>query len=514
MSRRTFTLAVARVATFLAQPPLALEIVLWLLLVAVTIGMRIYLCHLLPAYFWSDDGNSYAGPAFHWLDTGDLIFDGRRGPIYTLLIVAALKIFGSVIGVIWLQHGINVLAILCTLAVARVWWGRAAVLPLFACGVGLALYGLPLHLGHLIRNETLLFFFSSIAFGAWWLALKWDRPGWFFLAALATALLGMTKNVFVVFPLVLIGSVLVFYGPGWRPRLVRLGLLAAGFALPYAALKVHDLTARRVAVPEPQAGILFFGRTAQWTKLDGGIEQDMKDLIRPDIEEYRRLPKLDNNIIIKRTAVPHLWKALQARKQTPADLDRLCRKFAVEAVRDQPDKFSQQVRNDLEQLHFKAGVKNEFPSAKQIIDARKSLREFGGPHRRLHPTMDGDATDAILAARTEGDSFHFFHRCLDHAWLFQDFPVLFTTLALPVLLLSTREKARFFFFGASAVWFSNMVLLSTVGRPLERYLMPLVPLMFWALSGVIIVAWLALLRRAGGLTTPPASPTTGAPQEP
>jgi hypothetical protein len=510
MPRKSLPPAVVRVATFLGQPPLALEIILGLLLVVVAVGMRIYLWHLLPAYFWSDDGNSYAGPAFNWLDKGEMIFDGRRGPTYTLLIAAGLKIFGAVKGVVWLQHSLSALAVLVSVAVARIWWGRAAVFPLFVCGIALALYGLPLHLGQLIRNETLLLLFSAIAVGAWWLALKSNRLGWFFLAALATALLGMTKNVFVVFPLVLVSGVLLFSGPGWRGRFIRLAVIVAGLALPTVALKIHDATAARVATPEPQAGVLFFGRTAQWTKLDGGIDQDLKDLIRADIEEYRQRPKLDNNIIIKRTAVPHLWRAIQARGQTPTDLDRLCRKFAVEAIRDQPSAWAQQIRKDLAQLHFNAGVKNEFPSDKQLIDARKSLHELG-LQREFHPSMEADAMDAILAARIDGDPFHFFHLCLNRAWLFQGYPVLFTTLAFPLLLLFTRGKTRFFFLGTAAIWFSNMVLLSTVGRPLERYLMPLVPVMFWALSGVIIVAWLAVLRLAGGLTPPSASPTTDAP---
>lgn len=512
MSHKPFQSAVARGAAFLRQPPLAFEVVLWSLLIALAIGFRVYLWHLLPAYFWSDDGNSYAAPAFRWLDSGEMVFDGRRGPTYTLLIAAALKIFGAMNGVIWLQHGLSALAVLAAVGVARIWWGRAAVVPLFVCGVAFALYGLPLHLGHLVRNETLLLVFSVLAFGAWWLALKSDRLGWFFLAALATALLTMTKNVFVAFPLVLAAGVLLFSGPAWRPRFIRLAVLAVGFALPYVGLKIHDATAREVATPEPQAGILFFGRTAQWTKLDGGIEPELKALIRTDIEEYRSRPKLDNNIIIKRTAVPHLWEALKSRGESPTDLDRLCRRLAVEAVRDQPAAFVRQIRNDLAQLHLRGGVKNEFPSDKQVIDARKSLRELG-EQRPFHPAMEAAETDRILAARIAGDPFRFFHRCLNRAWMFQGFPVLFTTLALPILLLFTRGKTRFFFLGVAAVWFSNMLLLSTVGRPLERYLMPLVPLMFWSLSGVIIVAWTALLRLADSLTPPAPSPTTDAPQE-
>lgn len=492
----------ARLTTFLAAPPRTLEITLGVLLLAVVVGIRLYLWHLLPAYLWSDDGNSYAAPAFRWLESGALIFDGRRGPTYTLLIAAALQIFGTVKGVIWLQHGLSALALLGSVAVARLIWGRSAVVPLFFCGLALALYGLPLHLGHLIRNETLLLVFSALAFGAWWRALETDRPRWLFVAALGAALVTMTKNVFVPFPFVLVAGVFCTGLPGIRPRLLRLGCVGAGLALPFLAGKIHDATAREVAAPEPQAGILFFGRTAQWTKLDGGIAPEFKALIREDIESYRRLPKLDNNVIINRTAVPHLSQALEAQGRSPTDLDRLCRQLAVEAVRAQPAAFARQIRNDLAHLHFRAGVKNEFPSESQIADARKSLRGLAGP-RAAHPAMESTAMDAVLAARAHRDPFRFFHRCLTRAWLFQGYPVLFTTLALPLLFFTSRGKVRIFFGGIAAVWFFNMLLLSTVGRPLERYLMPLVPLMFWSLSGTLIVAWNAVLRRAGGLPTPP-----------
>jgi hypothetical protein len=512
MPSKSLPPTVTRAAAWLRDPPRGLEIALWLVFAAVVIGIRVYLWHLLPAYFWSDDGNSYAHAAFYWLDKGEMIFDGRRGPTYTLLIAVALKVFGAVKGVIWLQHGLDALAILGIVGVARWWCGRIAVIPLFVCGIALAIYGLPLHLGHLIRNETLLFVFSAIAFSAWALALKSDRLIWFFVAALATALLAMTKNVFVAFPPVLALGVFVYAKSGWLPRLLRLAIIVAGLVLPSVALKIHNATSRHVAEPEPQAGVLFFGRTGQWTKLDGGIEPELKEVIRQDIEDYRRLPKLDNNILLKRTAVPHLWQALQARGESLTDLDRLCRRFAVEAVRDQPQAFARQVWSDLVQLHLRAGVKNEFPSDKQVIDARKSLRELQR-QRDLHPAMEADAMDAILAARIEGDPFRLFHYCLNRAWLFQGFPVLFTTCALPVMLIFTRGRTRFFFLGVAAVWFSNMLLLSTVGRPLERYLMPLVPLMFWTLSGIFILAWSALLRAAGGLTSPAPSPTTGALQE-
>jgi hypothetical protein len=69
-----------------------------------------------------------------------------------------------------------------------------------------------------------------------------------------------------------------------------------------------------------------------------------------------------------------------------------------------------------------------------------------------------------------------------------------TTVALCFMCFFTRGREREFFLGCAAVWFFNMVLLSTVGRPIERYLMPLVPVMFWALSGVLVLLWMAILR--------------------
>jgi hypothetical protein len=284
-------------------------------------------------------------------------------------------------------------------------------------------------------------------------------------------------------------------------------VIFAGFILPYAALRLHDATAAHVELPQPQAGILFYGRTAQWTKLDGGIEPELKAVIRADIEDYRRLRKLDNNIIIKRTAVPHLWRELVKQGRTPTDLDRLCRRLAIEAVRAHPEEFWQQIRHDLFRLHIDDGVKNEFPSDKQMTGGRKELDEM----KFTHPALQREANKQILEARIGGDSMELFHRYLARSWMFQYFPVLVTTLLLPVLILCLRGKERWFFLGAASVWYFNMVLLSTVGRPLERYLMPLVPIMFWAMSGVLMLLWNRLLRLADRLTSPVDSHTTSAP---
>lgn len=480
-------------AAFLREPPAALEAVLWLLLVAVIIGMRVYLWHLLPAYMWSRDAGSYTYAAFHWLDTGHMIFDGRRGPVYTLLIAAALKIFGTMNGVVWLQHALGGLAILGIVATARVCWGRVAVLPLFLCGVCLAAYGLPLHLGQLIRNESVIFILSSVAFCSWWLALKWNSKGWLFAAALSAGALTMTKNVFVPFPLALAGGVLFLEGHATRAKVLRVALIVVAFLLPFGALKLHDSFVRHVNPPEPQAGILFYGRTAQWTKLDGGIEPELKAKIRAEVEEYRARPKLDNNIVIKRTIVPHLWRELQAQHKTAVDLDRLCRRLAFEAIGNQPAAFWQQFCGDMYKLHIHDGVKNEFPSPEQIGDAIEELHHRDD-QQQLHPTMEFDSNLAALESHQDQETFRLFHRLLSRSMLFQFYPVMETTIAICLMCFFSRGREREFFLGCAAVWFFNMVLLSTVGRPIERYLMPLVPVMFWSLSGVLVLLWKLAVR--------------------
>ena len=41
----------------------------------------------------------------------------------------------------------------------------------------------------------------------------------------------------------------------------------------------------------------------------------------------------------------------------------------------------------------------------------------------------------------------------------------------------------------AASWWFLIVLLCTVGRPLSRYLLPVVPLMFWTLGSAVALAW-------------------------
>jgi 4-amino-4-deoxy-L-arabinose transferase-like glycosyltransferase len=481
-------------AAFLREPPLALEILLWLLLAGAIAAMRIYTWQLLPAYLWTRDSGSYSSSAYHWLDTGHMIFDGRRGPVYTTLIAIAVKVFGTMNGVVWLQHALGGLAILAIVLTARVCWGRVAVWPLFACGACLASYGLVLQLGHLIRNETVLFVLSAATLCSWWLALKGNSRGWLFVSALTLGIMILAKSVFAPFPIILLGGVFFLEGHATREKLIRAALLLAGLAVPFVVLKIHNLTAHHVAPPQPQAGILFYGRTAQWTKLDGGIEPELKAKIQDEVLAYQALPRLDNNIVIKRTIVPHLARELHAQGKNDVDLDRLCRLLAIEAVENHPAAWWQQIKQDILTLHIHDGVKDEFPSADEIDHAIRDLqhREEAEPP---HPVMQFDQTIATLQSHEDMDAYKLLRRLQTRSILFQFYPVLLTTVALCILVVCTRGQEREFFGGIAILWFANILLLSTVGRPVERYLMPLVPIMFWAMSGVLIVIWRALLGR-------------------
>src|SRR5215211_7805284 len=87
--------ASTRAARYLADPPRSFEIAIWMLLVIAIISIRAYLIHLVPVHLWSQDAGSYAWPVWKWLKTGLWETDPRRGPVYSLIIAACLKLWGT-----------------------------------------------------------------------------------------------------------------------------------------------------------------------------------------------------------------------------------------------------------------------------------------------------------------------------------------------------------------------------------------------------------------------------------
>jgi len=84
--------------------------------------------------------------------------------------------------------------------------------------------------------------------------------------------------------------------------------------------------------------------------------------------------------------------------------------------------------------------------------------------------------------------------------------VLWTSLGLAVLVFFRRGKERWWWLTAAVCWWFVIVLLCTVGRPLSRYLLPVIPIMLWTLGAVLALAWswlATLLERSLRRALPP-----------
>ena len=75
------------------------------------------------------------------------------------------------------------------------------------------------------------------------------------------------------------------------------------------------------------------------------------------------------------------------------------------------------------------------------------------------------------------------------AWLFNFSPVLLTSLLLPILTILATGTLRWWWLALCAVWAFNILLLSTIGKPMDRYLVPVMPVMFWTLGSATADLW-------------------------
>lgn len=455
---------------------------LWVLLILVVFGIRAYLYHLLPTYLWSKDAGSYARSAFEWLQTGKWETDPRRGPVYSLFLAACLRIWGDFNAVIVVQHLLGAAAVLSAIAVLQHLAKTTSRVALFLCGYAYAVYGGILHMGHLIRNETLLLFFGSAALIGWYAALHFGKTSGFLWSGIATALLTMTKNVYTPLPLFVFAAIVLQNRANWRKAVMPLVAYALGLILPFAGA-----TFIKPKTKEPQEGFLLFARVAQFTVLDGGIQPALKEIIRADIESYRTLPKLDNNLILKRTAVPKINEFCREHGQSKADANRLCRALAFEAIKAHPKEYARQVLGDLFQLQFKNATRITKPDAEDTLSNAELLgrRDFNGKNPAWMHVPETIALSEKAAAKGH---FSVYKRITTQAWLFAQAPVFLTTLLLPVFIWFTRAERRFWWLGLAVLWYFTIALLSTVGRPMDRYLVPVAPVMFWTLGAAAI--WL------------------------
>ena len=397
----------------------------------------------------------------------------------------------------------------CCLIAARLTLGRRALVPLMLCGLSYALFGWTLYLEHLLRNETLLFFFGSLTFGSWLLSLHREKTGWLWLTGISAALLTLTKNVYAPFPLLVVGGYLFFFRANlkWAARQVL--VFAIAFALPLLANKALNSVTPHTRPPEPQDGILFYGRTAQFTVLEKGKHLDLKAAIAQEVEDYRKLPRLDNNLILKRTVVPHLNRILTEQGKLPVDLNRLCWELGLEGVNANRLAYVKQVLGDMQEILFNITAGNCTPNPEDLEAAQKTLQEAPLSH---DPLADLPGSVAQLQAAARSGHFTTYHSLISSSGLFRfRSAALLVTLLLPLFWWRTRGPYRLWWMGLCGIWCFTIVLLCTVGRPLHRYILPALPVMFWTFTSALALLWDHLGKRFGQEETPSQQPADATP---
>ena len=470
-----------------------LEAVFWIALIAMVIWPRVALWQALPTYVWSNDSGSYVLPAVRWLEGGEMDFGGRRGPIYPLLIAACMHWGGNLNTVVAVQHALGALSILLSIAVLRVLFGRAALPVLAACGFAAGLFNLPVYLEHLMRNETVLMTTCSAALCGFALALRGGRIAWAGFAGLMSGLTMVIKPILGPFPLVA-AICLWWRGRGterpWRSPVAYIAALAMVMFAP----EVLTSVGAGEFEGEAYSGIQFYGRTAQWTKLDGGLYPEIKAKIAPLVHQYRAMEKLDNNLVIKRLIVPVIKQHLKGNPAPYPSLNKVCRQLAFEAVASQPAAFVGQAWSDFCKMHVRIANRPILPSShdlQEVADDMRRLTDF--PER-----LQRDEAVRVIGLRANKENFKFFEALTGWSWLFRMWPpVLWTSLLIVPLILFTRREHRLLWIALASLWYFNILLLSIVGKPMNRYLVPVNTVMIWALSYPFILIWLYIVSRVG-----------------
>ena len=507
--------AVRAVFRRLSELPAWAEPAIWIFLVALTIGTRLYLIHLLPVALWSKDGGSYAYSAFRWIHTGNWETDPRRGPIYSMLIALCGKLWGSIYSLMILQHIMGAVSILLSIFALRLLHGKRALIPLALCGYAYAVHGLPLYMEHLVRNETILFFCGSLSLVTWLFAIRRRQPHWIWITGIAAAILSATKNVWLPFPVLFAVATLWYFRKEMRFAVTQVIIFAIAFMVPYMGAKIFKhRTLGTDQSDEPQEGVLLYGRTAQFTELDGGIDPEIKQQIRAQVEAYQhevfgngtKPPHLNNNEILKKTVVPYLNKMLRQEGKTGDDLNKLCEALALEAIRTHPVQYSEQVLRDMGRMMINTGVRYVAPDDGEVKSQLSLLEELKLPDPIIH-VPESEAKLEQIGGIPPGAAMHpgkqpkqrlakgrfgHYRKLLLSAWLFDLAPVLLTSLLLPAVWWFSSGPTRAWWFGCAGLWYFTVVLLSTVGRPLDRYLIPALPVMFFTLSSALMMAWNAL----------------------
>lgn len=471
------------------------ECAMWLLLIAAVVVPRCVMISVVPVPLWSNDSGSYVEPALRFLDGGGWISNERRGPTYSMMIAAFVGSGAGLWGMVLFQHLLGGACVLASALVLRVWFGRPAMVPIAAAGVGYGFYNLPIYVAHLVRVETLLLALLAASFGSLALALRYGSRRWAFASGLATGLAAVTKGLLGPYPLIALAGLAWVQRRAPKMAAVLALLFLVGMFVPKAVFGVLTRADVGDFDSESYAGIQLYGRVAQWTRMDGGIHPQLKEHIRPQVEAYRALEKRDNNLVIKRLIVPRIKAFVEQHPIGDRTLDRVCRDLAFEAIASQPGAFLSQAWHDLNQLLFRTAFRKKLPSAGDLEELAGDIEQIGSPADRVMPPSTARALRDIAS----GDRLEPLWSMARFGWLFEwKAPIWLTSLALPIAFFVGRGAWRPWLLAIAAFWYFNLLLFCTVGKPLNRYFAPFSPVMFWAMGAVLCQAWLWLRAACAG----------------
>jgi 4-amino-4-deoxy-L-arabinose transferase-like glycosyltransferase len=214
----------ARLGTRLGVRPTLVDLAAVLVL---AIAVRLVLLGSAPTFVISHDSPEYFDAGYRLAQGGEFSLPLKRPPLYPVFLAAAAALVGpSLQSIALLQHALGLVAVVLVYWLGRLAFGRGT--GLLAAGLT-ALNGAMLLMEHTLISEVL---FAPLLLGfllALVLGLR-GRGRWhFLLAGLLLGLAALTRPATqAVVPLVIVAVVLAPLS--WRPRLLAVGLILAGFA--------------------------------------------------------------------------------------------------------------------------------------------------------------------------------------------------------------------------------------------------------------------------------------------
>jgi hypothetical protein len=300
---------------------------------------------LHPYAFVYADTAQFFPTVMHFFETGTILIDPMILPGYGLFLIPQLALVWDTLLITCTQH----VLILCTgLIYASLGFKLAGNTPwvgmgiLFIIGMEPTLFGY----GQVLLPEVLLFFLIGVIF--WLLYQSHDRkaiPWWSdLLVGLILGFMIITKPIsWVLLPsigIILLGT----SASTWYQKIIRIGIRGGLILVPLMLFNVGysnmNYQQNGYYGIKPFGGILWFGATARMIDLDSALQQEVKEKIRPYLEEYRTRS-------IWTSQTPHI--VCHSTGPMPIIYDHFnrdlpktnqaCREMAIEAIMHKPGEY-------------------------------------------------------------------------------------------------------------------------------------------------------------------------------